>query len=84
VRKPDFGASFERVESREWVQASCVLKRSVLLSTRLVSTVMLIGLRGGHHAFPGSDSVSYRMTAEFILASARVFDSDPGLVKDGL
>ena len=46
VRSPDFGACFEEAESH-------VLKRSVLLSIRVVSSIVLIGLREGvHHARP--------------------------------
>ena len=50
VRTPDFGASFEVAESLLAVgQVGYVLKRSVLLSIRVVSSVVLIGLREGVH-----------------------------------
>jgi hypothetical protein len=38
----------------------CVLKRSVLLSIRIVPSLVLIGLReGAHHALRESDPVSH-------------------------
>ena len=50
----DFGASFKVCGIALTVgHVSCVLKRSVLLSIRVVSSIVLIGLREGvHHARP--------------------------------
>jgi hypothetical protein len=55
------------------VQVSCVLKRSVLLSIRVVSSIVLMGLREGftdalREAYP----VSHSVTGELILAFAGV------------
>ena len=53
VRTPDFGASFEVAESLLAVgQVGYVLKRSVLLSIRVVSSIVLPLREVGHHARP--------------------------------
>ncbi len=48
---PDLGASFEVADHRVLVHVPCILKRSVLLSIRIVSSLVLIGPRyAAHHA----------------------------------
>jgi hypothetical protein len=53
------------------VRVPCLSKRSVLLSIRIVCSLVLIGRRyGAHHAFRETYPLSHIMAGEFIFASA--------------